>query len=72
MCEEISRLTGSLGCMMGIKGGVAFVGVLFAVPDAVLERQKYLLSSGTVWRESGMAGAEFGHGRRVKVYLFTY
>lgn len=61
--------------MTGIKGGAAFIGVLLAVPDTVLKRDSKTFvvlvdggdpaeeglepPPGTVWREPGVAGAEF-------------
>jgi len=61
--------------MTGIKDGVTFMGVLFAVVDTVLKRESktfvallvggdpveegFELPPGTVWREPGVAGAEF-------------
>ena len=61
--------------MTGIKDGAAFMGVLFAVPETVLKRESrafvVLFDGGDpveegleplpvmVWREAGVAGAEF-------------
>lgn len=58
--------------MTGIKGGAAFIGVLFAVLDTELKRESrtfvVLFEGGdpvggllpvAVWREAGVAGAEF-------------
>lgn len=63
------------GCMTGIKGGATFIGVLLAVLDTVLKRESKTFVAlfvggdpveeglepppGTVWREPGVAGAEF-------------
>jgi len=49
-CGEISKLAGSLGYMVDIKGRAAFIGVLFMVLGAVLKRGRYLLSLGMVQR----------------------
>lgn len=61
--------------MTGINGGAGFIGVLLAVPDTVLRRESKTFVAlfaggdpveeglepppGTVWREPGVAGAEF-------------